>query len=137
MVSVNTAISSTLDVQSGEKVFIVGLRVVGAVDVQSQLGLFREVQEDVGGSLSKGNGNGNFTKSCFQKHEKLKVILLSYIKKITVFTKFREGLLPDVLMLLKIGENCLIIDSSLQEMSMNFFVVCIFWQGQQIKEKPA
>ena len=43
MVSVNTAISSTLDVQSGDKVFIVGLRVVGVVDVQSQLGLFREV----------------------------------------------------------------------------------------------
>ena len=89
---------TTFDVQSGEEVFAVGLREVGGADAQSQLDLFREILEDVGGSLSKGNGNGNFTNLVFKSIKNLMSDRCATQKKFNnLFTKFRKELLPDVI----------------------------------------
>ena len=72
---------TTFDVQSGEEVFVVRLREVGGAGAQCQLDLFKDVLEDVGGSLSKGIENENFYKSCFQKYKKFDVRLLCHTQK--------------------------------------------------------
>ena len=83
---------TTFDVQSGEEVFVVGQREVGEADTQSQLDLFKEVLEDFGGSLSKGNGNGNFTNLVFKSIKNLMSDRCATQKKFNnLFTKFRNA----------------------------------------------
>ena len=65
----------------GKKFFVVRLREVGGAGAQCQLDLFKDVLEDVGGSLSKGIGNENFYKWCFQKYKKFDVRLLCHTQK--------------------------------------------------------
>ena len=89
---------TTFDVQSGKEVFVVGLREVGGAYARGQLSLFKEVLEDVGGSLSKGNGNGNFTNLLFKSIKNLMSDCCATDKKFNnLFTKFRKELLPDVI----------------------------------------
>ena len=89
---------TTFDVQSGEEVFVVGLREVGGADAQSQLDLFKEVLEDVGGSLSNRNGCGNFKNLLFKSIKNLISDRCATDKKFNnLFTKFRKELLPDVI----------------------------------------
>ena len=62
------------------------------------MGLFKEVLEDVDGSLSKGNGNGNFTNLLFKSIKNLMSDCCATDKKFNnLFTKFRKELLPDVI----------------------------------------
>ena len=103
---------TTFDVQSGEDVFIVGLREVGGADAQTHLDLFKDVLEDVSGSLSKGNGNGNFTNLVFKSIKNLMSdCCATHTKKLIIYLLNLEK--SCFLMLLKIGKICLMINNSL------------------------